>query len=62
MTTLIGTTGAADVLGVSLRTVKRMAIDGELPVHQKLPGQTGAYLFRLDDVERLARRREQAAA
>jgi excisionase family DNA binding protein len=51
---LIGTKEAAQLLGVSLPTVKRMAKAGTLTVAVKMPGDTGAYLFHRVDVEALA--------
>lgn len=50
---LIGTDEAAQLLGVSRPTVKRMAKAGTLTVAIKMPGQTGAYLFHRGDVEAL---------
>lgn len=50
---LIGTDEAAQLLGVSRPTVKRKAKAGTLPVAIKMPGHTGAYLFRRADVEAL---------
>lgn len=50
---LIGTDEAAQLLGVSKPTVKRMARAGTLPVAIKMPGQTGAYLFHRSDVAAL---------
>lgn len=41
------------LLGHSRRTVHRMAERGEIPVAYKVTGPTGAYLFRLEDVEPL---------
>lgn len=45
MENLITTAEAARILGKSVSTVCRDAQLGYLPVHQKLPGQRGAYLF-----------------
>jgi excisionase family DNA binding protein len=50
---LIGTAEAAELLGVSLPTIKRKAQNGLLPVAHKMPGETGAYLFHRADVEAL---------
>jgi len=58
---LITSPKAAAILGVSARTVQRLAESGELRHAQKLTGPNGAYLFRLRDVERLARTRQGAA-
>ena len=41
-------------LGVSIRTVHRMAEDGRLRAATKLPGPKGAWLFERADVERFA--------
>ena len=57
---LIGTTEAAELLGVSRATVKRLATTGVLPVANRLPGATGALLYRRADVLRLARKRGAA--
>jgi len=54
---------AADILGVSIPTVTRLATDGTLATTIKAPGLRGARMFRRRDVERLAAKRakEQAA-
>ena len=46
----IGTSAAAELLGVSVRTVHRMVAQGMLTPAGKLPGNTGAYLFDEGDV------------
>jgi predicted site-specific integrase-resolvase len=43
----------AEMAGRHVFTVHRWASNGKLPVAQKLPGATGAYLFRRGDVESL---------
>jgi excisionase family DNA binding protein len=50
---LLSTAQVAELLGKSTATVKRMALAGTLPPAMKLPGETGAYLFRVEDVEAL---------
>lgn len=45
---------AAELLGVSPATVKRLALSGELPPASKFPTVTGGYLFERADVERVA--------
>lgn len=50
---LLSTAQVAAMLNKSTATVKRMALAGTLPPAMKLPGETGAYLFRPEDVERL---------
>ena len=44
---------AASILGVKQATVNKWALDGRLPVAQKLPGLRGANLFDPEDVEAL---------
>lgn len=57
---LITAAEAGIILGKTPRTIARMAGDGTvLPAH-KLPGLTGAYLFRRADVEALLRSPEPA--
>lgn len=56
-TQLIGTTEAAEILGWSRAKVKREAMSGGLPVAQKMPGDTGAYLFHRSTVQLIARQR-----
>jgi len=57
---LIGVRQAAEIVGVSGRTIKRLAKDGVLPHAMKLPGDTGAYIFNLDDVQALAAKKAAA--
>lgn len=47
---LLGTTEAAALLGVSVRTIHRIVTRGHLTPITKLPGSTGAYLFDADAV------------
>lgn len=51
---LISMTEAAELLGIPLRTAQMMARQGRLPVALKMPGLTGAYLFRRSDIEAAA--------
>lgn len=60
-TSLIGTAEAAELLNCHPRTVKRWAQIGKLRHAVKMPGHTGAYLFRAADVARLAKELEQVA-
>ena len=53
MSETITTAEAAEILGKSVATVNRLALLGRLKPERKLPGRTGAYLFRRKDVERL---------
>ena len=48
---LITAAEAGILFGKTPRTIARMAGDGALPAAHKLPGKTGAYLFRRADVE-----------
>ncbi len=61
LTELLGVNEAAKIVGVSDRTIKRLAKSGVLPHAHKMPGQTGAYLFRRRDVEKLAKSKGRAA-
>ena len=54
---LLGVSEAAKVVGVSERTIKRLAKDGVLPHAMKLKGANGAYLFAPEAVEALAAER-----
>lgn len=54
---LITTAQAAEILRYTVAWVNKQAATGRLPVAQKLPGLTGAYLFRRDDIERIAAER-----
>jgi len=58
---MLTTKEAADKLGVSIRTVQRMADDGTLSPTVRYPGQTGPLLFDETDVERVRKIREAAA-
>lgn len=58
---LLGTTEAAERLGVSVRTVHRLVARGNLTPAGKLPGDTGAYLFDAADIAMLARTMGRAA-
>ena len=46
--------------GISRRTVGRLIEDYGLRAAQKLPGQTGAYLFRRADVVRALAKKAEA--
>ncbi len=48
-------------LRVSIRTVQRLAQNGQLKVERILPIATGVFLFDPDEVERVKREREQAS-
>lgn len=50
---LIGTADVCALRGVNRSTVKRWVDSGRLTPAQKLPGKTGAMLFRRSDVEGL---------
>jgi len=54
---LLATREAADRLGVDRRRIVRMVQSGILKPVQKLPGETGAYLFAREDVDALAAQR-----
>lgn len=50
---LMSTAEVAAALDVDQATVNRWAREGDLPTAHKLPGPTGARLFRRDDVREL---------
>lgn len=50
---LLSTREAAERSGYSIATIARMAADGRLPIAHRLPGKTGAFLFRPEDVDAL---------
>lgn len=62
MPDLLTTAEAAEVLGVTVATINRWAVSGRLPVAHKLPGRTGANLYRREDVERVEAERGSAVA
>lgn len=57
---LITTKQVSELLGVDVRTVHRLTDSGALPHEIKVPGQTGAYLFDPDVVERFRQQRDAA--
>ena len=57
---MLTTKEAADKLGVSTRTVQRMADDGTLSPTVRYPGQTGPLLFDEAGVERVRKSRQPA--
>jgi excisionase family DNA binding protein len=57
---LIPTKQVAELLGVNVRTVHRLADKKLLPAAHKIDGKTGAWLFDRDVVEMF--RRQQSAA
>lgn len=58
---LITTAQAADILCCTVAWVNKLAASGRLTVAQKLPGLTGAYLFRREDIDAEAAARRTAA-
>lgn len=57
----LSTAEAAELLDRSIKTVSRWARTGQLPYERKLPGRTGSYLFRRDQVAAVAARLRKAA-
>lgn len=57
---LLTTAQVATILERPIATVNRWAVEGKLPVAHKLPGRTGANLYRRDDVDALVERRRSA--
>lgn len=54
---LITTAQAAELLGITVAWTNKQAKHGLLPVAQKLPGLTGAYLFSRAAIEAEVERR-----
>lgn len=50
---LLTSAEVAEALDRPVATVNRWALEGRLPVAKKLPGRTGANLYRRSDVEAL---------
>lgn len=50
---LLTTAEVAQIVGRSVATINRWAAEGKVAVVQKLPGATGAHLFRREAVEHL---------
>jgi len=57
---LIPTSEAADQIGVTTRTLNRMAADGRITPAGKAPGVRGAYLYTPDEIARVIRVRSAA--
>jgi excisionase family DNA binding protein len=57
---LLNSSQVAEILGISLNTVLRRVTDGTIAA-TKLPGQTGAYVFELAEVERVKAEQAKAA-
>lgn len=53
---LVGTAEAAQILGIERSTLSRWIQLGHLAPAQKLPGKTGAHLFRRSDLEQFKTR------
>ena len=51
---LLSTAEAAERIGVSVRTLNRMAEDGRITPAAKAPGLRGGYLYEPAEVERVA--------
>lgn len=51
---LIGSREAAQILGVSVPTLNRRAVAGDIPAEQRTPGRRGVRMFDRALIERLA--------
>lgn len=51
---MIGTREACDVLGVNRSTLTRWVAAGRITPVTRLPGTTGAYVFRRADIDAIA--------
>lgn len=52
---LIGSVDACDLLHIDRSTLSRWVALGKLTPAMRLPGARGAFLFRRDDIEAMAR-------
>lgn len=52
---VIGTSDAAKILDVPLRTLIWRTTQGQIPFVQKMPGRNGAYLFDRTQIEAIAK-------
>jgi len=60
---LIGSAEACELLGIDRSTLSRRVARGEITPAQKLPGETGPFLFERTEIDRvLADHAEQAEA
>jgi Helix-turn-helix domain len=59
---LVTSAEAATIIGRDVRTIHRLVERGDLQPATKLPGIRGAFLFRREDVERLAGKTQAGAA
>lgn len=59
---LISSQEALEILGVVLSTLTRWAADGKITPALKMPGSSGAYLWRRSDVVQLAADRAASTA
>jgi hypothetical protein len=57
-TDLLTSVEAAEILDVTPRSVRRLAISGDLPTAHQLPGKKGAYLFSADVIALIAQQRK----
>jgi predicted site-specific integrase-resolvase len=56
----IGTTEAAQRLGVDVSTISRWVASGRLKPLFRLPAKTGAMVFAPEEIERVATERQKA--
>ena len=59
---LIGSAEACGILGIDRGTLVRWIASGRVRAAQKLPGQTGAYIFNLAEIERAKAEQDKAVA
>ncbi|HMH92621.1 MAG TPA: helix-turn-helix domain-containing protein [Streptosporangiaceae bacterium] len=50
---LIGSAEACELLGIDRSTLSRRVARGEITPAQKMPGETGPFLFQRDEIERV---------
>jgi excisionase family DNA binding protein len=59
---LIGSAEACGILGIDRGTLIRWIASGRIHAVQKLPGQTGAYIFDRAEVTRVKTEQDKAVA
>lgn len=59
---LVGSAEACETIGIDRSTLTRWVKSGKAAIVDKLPGQTGVYLFTRAEVDRLATEQAKALA
>jgi excisionase family DNA binding protein len=59
---LMGSAEACEILRIDRSTLTRWVAKGRISPAQKLPGESGVYLFDPDEVDRVAAEQQAAAS